>query len=470
LRLVIRAVQPVSFNDETQRCVSTPRPLPLKTPKSFVLATLLVLAGCHDDTTSVPPTPAVNLSPLPALAPSEAVVYEVFVADFSQAGTFAGMLPRLDSIKSVGGNVLWLMPVFPTHSSPYAVDNYEGINPEFGNLAAFDQLVAAAHQRGLRVMLDWVANHTSMYHPWLQSHPDWYTRDASGQVAHPLPTWTDVADLDYAQPALRQEMIRSMKTWVTGHAIDGFRCDAADLVPFDFWQQALTALKQANPNLLLLAEGSRTDHHAAGFQLSFGWDFYNATLNVFAHQASVGTLAAAHRQEMQGLPAGNFRLRFLTNHDEVQGGTPATRLGGEAAARAAYVATLAFGATPLLYNGQEAGDPAQLAAPSRTPIRWGLNATASSFYRGLFRAYQQLPALRAGSVEDLSPNADVLLVRRQLAGQQVAVLVNVRNAPIPVLMPAVLQGVAWIDALTGLPVPATTTLVLPAYGYAIWQH
>lgn len=442
-------------------------------PNPRLLLLLLLLGclwgGCQLNPRLPDPADEFNLSPLPALAARDAVLYEVFVPDFSQAGTFEGMLTRLDSLKALGVNTLWLMPLHPTHGSPYAVDDYAAVNKDFGDFAAFDRLVAAAHQRGLRVLLDWVANHTSYYHPWIQQHPDWYTRDASGQIMHPVPAWTDVADLNYAQPALRTAMTAAMKDWVTHHAIDGFRCDAADMVPDDFWQNALYELKQANPNLFFLAEGSKTTHYAAGFQLTFGWDFYNALLSVMTRQTAAATLAAAHAQELQNVPAGSSRLRFVTNHDEVQGGAPVARFGSEAAARAAYVATLAFGPAPLLYNGQEAGDPAQLNNPSRTPIRWGLDATASPFYRGLLTAYNAAPAWRTGPAEYFDQQPGTVVVRHRLGSKEVLVLANLRNTATIVPLPATLQG-NWTNSLTRATVAAGSTVALPAYGSAVWQR
>ncbi len=438
-------------------------------PRPLLLLLLMgcLWGGCKLGVT--PPIQEFNISPLPALAAREAVLYEVFVADFSAAGTFDGMQARLDSLKALGVNTLWLMPVHPTHGSPYAVDDYSTVNPDFGDLYAFDRLVAAAHQRGLRVLLDWVANHTSYYHPWIQQHPDWYNHDANGQIAHPQPAWTDVADLNFNRPEMRTAMTAAMKQWVTQHAIDGFRCDAADLVPDDFWQPALDELRTANPNLFFLAEGSRISHYASGFELTFGWEFYQALLPVMTGQAPAATLATAHARELQNVPAGRYHLRFITNHDEVQAGTPAIRFGSEAAARAAWVATLAFGATPLLYNGQEAGDPAQLNSPRRTPIRWGLDATASTYYRGLLAAYNGLPAWRGGPAEYFDQLPGVAVVRHRLGAQEVVVLVNLRSTAASVPLPATLQG-AWTNAVTNAPVAAGATLALPAYGYAAWQR
>ena len=439
---------------------------------TLLLAGLLALAGCaaQDAPMPAPGVPATQPGPLPALAAADAVLYEAFVPAFSAAGTLAGMLPRLDSIRQTGANVLWLMPVHPTHFSPYAVDDYRAINPDFGDFAAFDALVAAAHQRGLRVMLDWVANHTSYHHPWIAAHPDWYNHDAAGNIVHPNPQWLDVADLDFNQPALRRQMTADMKFWVTDHGIDGFRCDAADLVPDDYWQAALAELKTANPNLLLLAEGSNPAHYAAGFQLAFGWDFYTALHQVLSLQWPARTLAATHRAEMQGVPAGCYRLRFTTNHDEAQQGTLPARYGSEAAARAAYVATLAFGAAPLLFNGQETGDLPRFYQARHVPIRWGLDPTAGAFYGPLLRAYNALPALRRGTVEDLSDGDDDLVVRRRLGAAEAAVLLNVRNYPLALALPAALQGPGWTDALSGTAVATPDTVRLPAYGYAIWRR
>lgn len=435
--------------------------------RGLQLLGLFLLAGSNgcQPTTEEKPSPT-----LPSLPTQDVVLYEVFVPRASAAGTFDGLIPRLDSLRALGVNTLWLMPVHPTGASgsPYCVRDYQAINPEMGTLASFDRLVAAAHARGLRVLLDWVANHTAWNHAWLQQHPEWYTHDAAGRVVSPLPQWADVADLNYNQPELRQEMIRQMRFWVEQHRVDGFRCDAADMVPSDFWQQALEQLRVSNPALLWLAEGEQLTHYGAGFQLIFGWQFYAQLKAVFGQGASAATLTVAHEQELQDVPAGRFRLRFTTNHDEASWDKPPAALfGGADGAAAAYVATLAYGAVPLLYNGQEAGDPVRLGEPKR-PINWTADPGTTRFFRQLLRAYQASPALRAGSLRSFSLSPDAVAVERTTASERVAVVVNVRNYPLQVSLPTAWRGGR--NLLTRQPFAPGPTLSLPAYGYAVWQQ
>lgn len=427
----------------------------------------LSLAACQADSAPEPtPAPA----SLPPLAPRDVVLYEVFVPRFSPAGTFDGMIPRLDSLRTLGVNTIWLMPVHPTGAggSPYCVRDYAAINPEMGDVSGFDRLVAAAHARGQRVLLDWVANHTAWNHAWMQQHPEWYTHDATGQIVSPLPQWTDVADLNYDQPALRQAMIGQMRFWVQQHHVDGFRCDAADMVPDDFWQQAIRDLSATRPDLLWLAEGEKPTHYRSGFQLTFGWSFYSALKKVFANGAATSTLTTAHQLEMQDVPAGSFRLRFTTNHDEAsQDQPPAVLFGGPSGAAAAYVATLAYGAVPLLYNGQEANDPVLLGEPKR-PVNWSRDLATTRFFRQLLPAYRATNALRDGTTTSFpQASADAVVVERTYGTERVAVVVNVRNRPVSVPLPGGWHGGK--NLLTQQPFAPGATLPLPAYGYAIWQ-
>ncbi|WP_310396787.1 alpha-amylase family glycosyl hydrolase [Hymenobacter sp.] len=443
----------------------------------------LAMAGhsCKEDVPGPPDTPPVvpPVTPAagPVVAPADAVVYEAFVRDFSAAGTFDGMLPRLDSIKSLGANVLWLMPIHPigqvkrvgSVGSPYAVRDYLAANPDLGDLAAFDRLVVAAHQRNLTVILDWVANHTAWDHAWIQQHKDWYTQNAAGVIQTPVPEWQDVADLNYDRPELRREMIRAMRFWVQRHGVDGFRCDAADMVPDSFWKEAIDSLQRVRPNLFLLAEGGKASHLASGFKLNFGWDFYDALKQVFNQRAGVPTLTASHTREQQGAPAGRYRLRFTTNHDFSFTEGPAPEIfGSPAAAEAAYVATLAYGATPLIYNGQEAGDPARLSLFEKQTISWTARPATTAFYRRVLRLYHELPALRTGTIT-AGTSPDVVTVLRATGPQRVAVLVNVRAQPVTLAVPAAWPATSWTNALTGQPVANSPTLTLPAHGYAIWR-
>ncbi|MBK7031603.1 MAG: hypothetical protein IPH45_21480 [Bacteroidales bacterium] len=179
---------------------------------------------------------------------SDIVMYEINERAFSVAGNFQGILPRLDSIKTLGVNVIWLMPVHPigsinTVNSPYCIKNYREVNPEYGTLEDLRTLVREAHTRNMAVILDWAANHTSWDNPWIQ-HKSWYTQDQYGNIIHPAGTnWQDVADLNFSNDTMRLEMIRCLKYWILTANIDGYRCDAADFVPYSFWKQAIDTLR-----------------------------------------------------------------------------------------------------------------------------------------------------------------------------------------------------------------------------------
>lgn len=453
--------------------------------RSFLAALLLIaVSGCASSCkkeTSIPnivvPPPAASAFAVPV---GNAVVYEVYVRDFSAAGNFDGLTARLDSIKRLGCNVIWLMPVHPigvakrigSLGSPYSVSNYKAVNSEYGTLVSFDRLVAAAHEKKMAVILDWVANHTAWDHDWITSHPDWYTHDSGGAIIPPKGTgWNDVADLNYDKPALRLAMIDGMRFWVKSHSVDGFRCDAADMVPPDFWKQAIDSMRLVRSNLFWLAEATNTNSYTAGFELTYGWEFYPALKQVFVDGNAVSTLTSTHNHEMTGVPAGNYRLRFTTNHDfTVTDGTPQQLYGSQDAANAAYVATIAYGATPLVYNGQDAGDATQLGLFEKATINWDASPATTFFYRRLLTAYDSLPALRTGLIQPIYTSPDVVSVLRTTATQRVAVFVNARNAAKTITIPASWPATTWANALSGEAIPTTTTtLTLPAYGYAIWR-
>jgi len=151
------------------------------------------------------------------------------------------------------------MPIHPVGTinrkgslgSPYSISDYYGINPEFGTLDDFRHLLATAHALGFHLVIDLVANHTAWDNKLIHEHPDYFHKDSTGKIIPPNPNWTDVARLDYAQTGLRHYMIEMMKYWVRDIGIDGFRCDVAELVPVDFWDQARSALDSIKTVMML---------------------------------------------------------------------------------------------------------------------------------------------------------------------------------------------------------------------------
>ena len=212
-------------------------------------------------------------------SPKDAIIYQVNIRAFSAAGNLKEVTDRLDSIKNLGANVVYLMPIYPVGTlravnSPYAVKDYKAVGSEFGTLDDLRNLVSEAHNRNMAVIMDWVANHTSWDNAWI-SNKSWYQQDSSGNIVSPA-GYNDVAQLNFNNDTMRSAMIEAMRYWIFTANIDGYRCDFADNVPFDFWKQALTSLKSISSHqLLFFAEGTRSDHFRAGFDLNFGFAFFS---------------------------------------------------------------------------------------------------------------------------------------------------------------------------------------------------
>lgn len=403
---------------------------------------------------------------------SEDVVYELNLRAEGGESVFLGIAQRLPLIRALGTNVLWLMPVQPAGKlrsagglgSPYAVADYDRLNPEFGTEAEFKALIAEAHRLKMRVILDWVANHTAWDHPWTKEHPDWYTRDAKGEIRIPAGTnWNDAADLDFASVSLRRAMTRAMQGWVSRYGIDGFRCDTADWVPADYWKSAITALRgSAKRPLLMLAEGARADHYASGFDLTYGWAFAYRLKEAFAGK-SAREVGRADAEERKAAPAGKGPLRFSSNHDwAAWDGTPLEMFRTPAGVRSAFLVTALSGGAPLIYGGQEVGWDRRVPIFDRSAIDWSSGAETRRWITDLLRLRQNHPALRTGTSTDLSTD-DAVAFWRRAGGEEALVLANVRDAAKGVEVPVGARG-AWHDGLTGAKTTVGGTIDLPAYG------
>ena len=400
------------------------------------------------------------------------VMYEVNLRAFSQAGDLNGVTARLDDIQSLGANVIWLMPINPVGQlnsagglgSPYAVADYTQVGSEFGTLGDLTNLVDQAHQRGMYVVMDWVANHTAWDNPWVTDHPDWYTQDGQGNIISPPGTnWTDVADLNYNNTDMRSAMVSAMQYWVTNAGIDGYRADTADYVPYDFWQQAIPAVRASTGrDMLMLAEGSRNDHYAAGFDLTYGWNFYGTVQNVFNSSAPATSLYQQYVSEFNAIPSDAGLLHFTTNHDEsAWNQTPPALFGSLDASLAAYAVTVAYAGTPLVYTGQEIGWEDNISFFTKNPLDWSTGQDTEQWYTKLLNARAEHPALRKGELSDQS-TSDVAFLVREYQNEQVIVLVNTRNAARQVSVPASLQG-SWSDLLADQTASLGSTRSLAPY-------
>lgn len=405
----------------------------------------------------------------------DVVLYEVNIRAFSPHPNLQGVIDRIDSIKSLGVNVIWLMPIHPIGSinsvnSPYSVKNYKEVNPSFGTLDDLRELTDAAHARGMAVIMDWVANHTAWDNPWLLEHKSWYTQDGSGNVIHPAGTnWQDVADLNYSNDTMRTAMIDAMKYWIYTANVDGFRCDYADGVPFSFWQNAWSSLHSIEGRkFILFAEGTRADHFTAGFDLNFGWQFYGALKNVYAGQ-SVSTIFAAHANEYQGVAEGKHWVRFTTNHDEsAWDATPISLFDGINGALAASVVTIFTGGVPLLYSSQEVGTAQTVPFFSTSTINWSANPEMLHAYQAMLSYYANKETARLGE-NTVFADDDIACLQKSLNSDTILVVTNLRNSEINWTIPGSLQTTQWVDAFTGYPFTFTESLLLNPYQYLIFQ-
>ena len=399
----------------------------------------LPAAGCAQAT--APAAPRARVAATDTSWVARSALYEVFVQDFSRSGDLRGVIQGLDRIQTVGADVVWLMPIHPigvlgrkgTLGSPYAAQDFRAINPAYGTTDDFRALVRAVHTRGMKLILDWVPDHTAMDHPWVREHPDYYFRNERGEPLPPrdpegnLTDWTDVAQLDYGNPEVRREMIATMRWWLEEFGIDGFRVDVAGFIPYDFWREALPALRAAVPRrLLFLAEWGDPELTRIGYDLIYAWDSH-VRLKAVWGVASASTIVPPEVEDHAALPPGGMRMRFTTNHDMTAwDDPPLTVFGGPAGARAAFVAMALLPGRPLIYNGQEVESPQKLGLFERQVINWNQPqaAQARTFYRQVLRLARTDPALVSGNLEEVETTApdDVIAYRRGA----LVVLVNTR--------------------------------------------
>jgi len=318
-------------------------------------------------------------------------IYELNTRQFTPEGTFAAAQQRLPELKDLGVTVIWLMPIHPigelnrkgTMGSYYSIKDYKAVNPEFGTEEDFRNFVTAAQGIGMKVIIDWVANHTSWDHPWTSTHPEWYTIDSTGAFVPPVADWSDVIDLNYDNTDMQEAMLDAMEYWVREFNIDGYRCDVADMVPVEFWNQARTRLDAIKP-VFMLAEAENPALHASAFHAGYAWEMHH-TLNKVAKGASIHLIDSMITVTRTKFPSNSFLMNFTSNHDENSwNGTEFERMGDGAAAFAVLTSTME--GIPLIYNGQESGFNKRLAFFEKDTIVWA----ESPF----FDMYRRLNALK----------------------------------------------------------------------------
>jgi cyclomaltodextrinase / maltogenic alpha-amylase / neopullulanase len=409
-----------------------------------------------------------------------AILYEVYLRSFSKEGTLKAFEARIPELKKLGVTVIWLMPIHPVGKiyrkgslgSPYSVQDYYAINPEFGSLADFKSVVTTIHQNGLKIIIDLVANHTSWDNPMLKEHPEWYTHDASGKIISPSPDWTDVADLNYDNQELRKYMITMMKYWVRDIGIDGYRCDVAELVPTDFWETAVKELETIKP-VLMLSEGTLPQHHLKAFDLTYSWNVYDVLEKVIGGSTPATIFHALLKTESCQFPQGSLRMRFNTNHDKNAWDGPAVEKFTSQGAKVTAVLAFTYPGVPLMYNGEEAGNNKKLGLFEKTDIDWSKNSDFRIVYEKLSLLRKLHPAVVSGSylaVQNSDSN-HVLSFIRIKEKDSVLVVLNFgsTNIKVAIVLPSNSNSI-WKDFLTDKIYESTSRqfdIALPSLGFAI---
>ncbi len=367
----------------------------------IIIAFLLSLFGCKCKSEEKPVKEGEYTKVMPEWA-KNATIYEVNIRQHTAEGTFDAFTKDIPRLKDMGIDILWIMPVQEigvlnrkgSMGSYYSIQDYKKVNHEFGNLDDFKEMVKVAHENGMHVILDWVANHTSWDHIWVNSHPDYYTKDSAGNFIPPVADWADVMDLNYDNEDLRHAMISDMKYWLTETDIDGFRCDVAEMVPTDFWDEARAELDKVKP-VFMLAEAERPEHHKAAFDMSYSWWLLAGMNQIAAGEKPVTELDTILNWEAKNFPAGSVKMRFTTNHDENSwNGTEMERYGDGHLCFSVLCYTLP--GMPLLYSGQEAGFNKRLKFFDKDTVIWG-DIIYQDFYTKMNQLKKENIALWNGS-------------------------------------------------------------------------
>jgi glycosidase len=369
------------------------------------------------------------------------VMYEIFPRDFSAAGDLNGVTAQLDELHDLGVNILWLMPIHPIGQvskkgalgSPFSVRDFYAVNPDYGTTNDFRRLVDQAHQRDMKVVMDITAGQTS-WDSVLMAHPEFYEKDAKGNIIPPDPAWTDVAALTYNNPDVRHYMINMMTYWMTDYHVDGFRCDVAPNVPLDFWEEARAALEQVNPQVIILADaGAKPELLTNAFDVDSSWSMNYIVGSVMNGQQPASYIGDLWKLTNDRFPARALHLRFTDNHEE----TRAVVRYGLSGALAAQVLMMTLDGVPLLYNGMEVGDATESEDPAlfeKLPIFWnpGGRPPLRAVYHDLIQLRKDHPAFDNGTVEWLDNSAanQVASFVRRDDKDEFLVLINFSTTPI----------------------------------------
>ena len=408
----------------------------------ILIAFFAILISCKTEvkkeTVALPET----LQPISDTALENAVIYEANIRQYSPEGTFNAFTKDIPQLKQLGVKIIWLMPIYPISNtkskgplgSYYAITDYTKVNPEFGNLKDLKKLVKTAHKNDIYVILDWVANHTGWDHEWIKKHPDYYTKDANGNIISPKGTdWTDVADLNYDNKSMRKEMIEDMSYWLKNVNVDGFRCDVAGSVPVDFWDNATKQLKKIKP-IFMLAEAWQPKLLKNAFDMAYGWETYHIMNDIAQGKKNVKAWDNRRKQIDTLYQKDDILMNFVTNHDENSwSGTVKERLGN--ASEIMLALSYCTPGMPLIYSGQEYDMNKRLRFFSKDTIT-KVKGNVWPLLEKLGKLKNTNKALNGGKYAasytriNTTDNTNVLVFSREKEGDKIIFVGNLSNKPV----------------------------------------
>lgn len=376
-----------------------------------------------------------NSRDLPVKWSRNLTIYEVNLRQYTASGTFREFATHLPRLQKLGVGILWFMPIQPagiekrkgTRGSYYCISDYMSVDPAYGTLGEFKELVSAIHQMGMHVILDWVAIHTSWDHQLTKTNPEFYKLDDKGAFKPPVTDWSDVIHLNYDNPAVAQYMIKAMQFWLHETDIDGFRCDMANLVPLSFWQNARMELERIKP-IFMLAEAEQRELLSGAFDAIYNWRLFHTFNRIASGENSSWDLYSMLNYEIYAFPSSAYQMLFISNHDENSwNGSELERLGQGLEAFAVLYFTLT--GIPMIYSGQEAGLSKRLLFFDKDEIEWKEDK--------MFPLYQKLISLKkrnralwsgpyGGVLRRIETrnSGNVFAFMREVAGNKVIVMLN----------------------------------------------
>lgn len=373
---------------------------------------------------------------------ASSTIYEANIRQHTPEGTFSAFSKDLPRLKELGVDMLWIMPIHPIGvvnrklplGSYYSVQNYSAVNPKFGTINDFKDLVKKAHELGMYIILDWVPNHTARDHAWTIDHPEYYTKDEKGEITYEKisdeDVWWDTALLNHKNPETRKAMIAEMKYWVEEVDIDGFRCDhAGHEIPLYFWEEATTELDKVK-DIFWLAEWEGARMHIE-FDATYGWDLLTISEDVVKGTKNADDVAKWVEEDMHEYGREAFRLTMITNHDKNSwNGTIFERFGPESHQTFATLIFTAYG-IPMIYGGQEVGISKRLKFFEKDPIDWSDPMGLQPFYKKLIALKTDNPALAAGNTggitERINADANVYAFKRERGSNKVIGILNLSD-------------------------------------------